>query len=82
MIWANPREVIQYARTSYYYNNMFIIYLYLTFFLILYIVFVFNLEKLQFTISCFTSLVPCLKFTLCNDMAAKTGNRRWPRFKR
>ena len=28
MIWANPREVILYARSSNYYNNMFIIYLF------------------------------------------------------
>ena len=27
MIWANPRDVILYARSSYYYNDMFIIYL-------------------------------------------------------
>ena len=34
MIWANPRDVIQYTRSSYCnsYNNMFIIYLYPTLF--------------------------------------------------
>ena len=34
MIWANPRDVILCARSSYSHNNMFILYLYLTFFLI------------------------------------------------
>ena len=32
MILANPRVVILYARSSYYHNNMFIIYIFLTFF--------------------------------------------------
>ena len=32
MIWANPRAVILYARSSYFYNNMFIICLFPTFY--------------------------------------------------
>ena len=47
MVWHYPRDVILYARSSYYYNNLFIICLFLTFFLILKPVLVFNLEKLQ-----------------------------------
>ena len=35
MVWPHPRDVILYARSSYYYDNMFIICLFLTFFLIL-----------------------------------------------
>ena len=27
MVWPHPRDVILYARSSYYYDNMFIIYL-------------------------------------------------------
>ena len=40
MIWANPRDVILYPRSSCYHNNFFSV-----IFLILYIVLVFNLEK-------------------------------------
>ena len=47
MVWPHPRDVILYARSSYYYENMFIICLYLTFFLILKAVSVFNPEKLR-----------------------------------
>ena len=67
MVWPHPRDVIQYARSSYYYDNMFIICLFLTFFLILKSVLVFNLENLQavchnvtfldVTSTCFQSLV-------------------------
>ena len=32
MVWPHPRDVILYARSSYYYDNMFIICLFLTFF--------------------------------------------------
>ena len=32
MVWPHPRDVILYARSSYFYNNMFIIYLFLTLF--------------------------------------------------
>ena len=46
MVWPHPREVILYARSSYYYDNMFIICLFLTFFLILKPVLVFNSENL------------------------------------
>ena len=77
MVWPHPRDVILYARSSYYFDNMFIICLFPTFFLILKPVLVFNPEKLRerllaVTSSCFPSLVPCLKFTLCN-VAVKTG---------
>ena len=48
MVWPHPRDVILYARSSYYHDNMFIIYaFFLTFFLILKPVLVFNLEKLR-----------------------------------
>ena len=47
MVWPHPRDVILYARSSYYYDNMFIICLFLTFFLILKPVLVFNPEKLR-----------------------------------
>ena len=72
MVWPHPRDVILYARSSYYYDNMFIICLFLTFFLILKPVLVFNPEKLRERLP---SLVPCLPFTLRN-VAAKSGNRR------
>ena len=29
MVWPHPRDVILYARSGYFYNNMFIIYLFL-----------------------------------------------------
>ena len=45
MVWPHPRDVILYARSSNYYDNMFIICLFLTFFLILKPVLVFNPEK-------------------------------------
>ena len=45
MVWPHPRDVILYARSSYYYDNMFIICLFLTFFPILKPVLVFNPEK-------------------------------------
>ena len=45
MVWPHPRDVILYARSSYYYDNMFIICLFLIFFLILKPVLVFNPEK-------------------------------------
>ena len=47
MVWPHPRDVIQYARSSYYFDNMFIICLFLTFSLILKPVLVFNPEKLR-----------------------------------
>ena len=47
MVWPRPRDVILYARSSYYYDKMFIICLFLTFFLILKPVLVFNPEKLR-----------------------------------
>ena len=45
MVWPRPLDVILYARSSYYYDNMFIICLFLIFFLILKPVLVFNPEK-------------------------------------
>ena len=45
MVWPHPRDVILYARSSYYYDNMFIICLFLTFFLILKPVLFFNSKK-------------------------------------
>ena len=45
MVWPHSRDVILYARSSYYYDNMFIICLFLTFFLIFKPVLVFNPEK-------------------------------------
>ena len=35
MVWPHPRDVILYARSSYYYDNMFIICRFMTLFLIL-----------------------------------------------
>ena len=49
MVWPHPRDVILYARSSYFYDNMFIICLFLTFFLILKPVLVFNPEKIAGT---------------------------------
>ena len=46
MVWPHPRDAILYTRSSYYFDNMFIICLFLTFFLILKPVLVFNPEKL------------------------------------
>ena len=45
MIWANPPDVILYARSSYYYNNMCIIYLFSNIIQILSIVLVFDPEN-------------------------------------
>ena len=47
MVRPHPRDVILYARLSYYNDNMFIICLFLTFFVILKPVLVFNPEKLR-----------------------------------
>ena len=49
MVWPHPRDMILYARSSYYYDNMFIICLFLTFFRILKPVLVFNPEKITGT---------------------------------
>ena len=85
MVWPHPRDVILFTRSSYYYDDMFINSLFLTFFLILKPVLVFNPEKIAGTLpkryfldvksTYFPSLVPCLQFTLRN-VAAKAGNRR------
>ena len=62
MIWAYPRDRILYPRASYYYKNMFIIYIpfighHSDFIKII------QSRKIDVTSSCFPSLVPCLKFT-------------------
>ena len=74
MVWPHPRDVMLYARSSYYYDNMFIICLFLTFFPILKPALVFNPENcgnvchnvtfLDVTSTYFPSLVPCLQFTV------------------
>ena len=85
MVWPHPRDVILSPDQL----TIMIIYLlyalFLTFFLILKPVWSliwqkcgnvgFNVTFLDIMSSCFQSLVPCLKFTLCY-VAAKTGNRR------
>ena len=82
MVWPHPRDVILYARSSYYYDIMFII---CPFSDILSDFQTFNPEKLRerlpnftfldVTSTCFPSLVPCLQFTLRN-VTVKAGNRR------
>ena len=47
MVWPRPRDVIQYDRSSYYYDNMFIICLFVTFFLILKPDLAFKPEKMR-----------------------------------
>ena len=47
LVWPHPVDVILYARSSYYYDNMFIICLFLKFFLILKPVIIFNPEILR-----------------------------------
>ena len=80
MVWPHPRDVLLYARSIYYFDNEFIICLFLT---LIWFYSLFwpltpkncgkvrhNVTFLDVTSSCFPSLVPCLKFTLCN-IAAK-----------
>ena len=87
MVWPHPRDVILYARSSYYYDNMFIICLFsdiLSDFktcigiLSRKIAGTFNIT-LRFLTSrqhvFRRSLVPCLQFSLRN-VATKAGNRR------
>ena len=79
MVWPHPRDVILCAKSSYFYNNMFIIYLFLTlfgFYNLFWSLFPKNCENvyhhvtfLDVTSSCFPSQVPCLKFTLHNIVA-------------
>ena len=86
MVWPHPRDVILYARSSYYYDNMFIICLFSDILSDFKTCLIFNPEKLRNVChnaitfldvrsTCFPSLVPCLQFTLSN-VAAKSGNRR------
>ena len=87
MIRANPQDVMLYNRSSNYYNNMFITYLFSDFINVL----VFNPEKggnlcifvslLDVTPLSLPSLIRSLKFTFCH-VSTKTGTRRKLRFKR
>ena len=84
MVWAYPRDVILYARSSYCYNNMFIIYPFsdiILFYKLFWSLIQKNCGNVchyvtfhDVTSSCFLSLAPCLKFSLLN-VAAKAGNR-------
>ena len=84
---GSSHGMVSSTRSICYYNNMFIIYLFSEIFRILSIVLVFNPEKIVGTFaltlsfdntsSCFPSLVPCLKLSLCN-VTPKTGNQRLP----
>ena len=86
MVWPHPRDVILYTRSSYYYDNMFIICLFydiLSDFKTLFLSLIpkncgkvyHNVTFLDVTSTCFPSLVPCLQLTLRN-VAAKAGNPR------
>ena len=93
MVWPHPRDVILYARSSYFYDNMLIICLFSNILSDFKTCFGLKSRKiagkftltLRFLTSCqhfFLSLVPCLQFTLRNVTAkAGTCNRRQPRFK-
>ena len=77
MIWSNQRDVILYARSNDYYNNMFIKCLFPTFYTLFWSLIqkscgnvCHNVMFHDITSSCFPSLVPCLKFFLRN-VAAK-----------
>ena len=85
MLWPHPRDVILYARSSYYYDNMFIICLFsdiLSDFKTCFWSLIpkkcgnvcHNVTFPDVKSTCFPSLVPCLQFTLRN-VAAKAGNR-------
>ena len=73
MVWPHPRDVILYARSSYYYDNMFIICLFADILSDLKPVLVFNPENggnvynnvtsLDVTSTSYPFLVPCLQFT-------------------
>ena len=82
-VWSRLLDVIQYARSSYCYDNIFIIYPFPTLFW-LYKVFWSLIQKqcgnvclyvsfLDVTLSCFQSLFSCLKFNLRNA-TRKTGS--------
>ena len=71
MVWPHPRDVILYARSSYYCDDMFIICLFLTLFLILKPVLVYNPKiagTFAITLRFLTSRqhVFCLWFCACN----------------
>ena len=79
MVWPHPREVILYPRSSYYYDNKFIICLSLTFFLILKPVLVFNPKKLRsLTLRFLTSRqhVVRLWFHACNLLYATSPQKQ------
>ena len=74
MVWPHPQDVILYARSSYFYDNMFIICLFLTFFMILKLVWsvipkncgniCHNVTFLDATSTCFPPLIPCLQLRI------------------
>ena len=85
MVWPHPPDVILCARSSYYFDNMFIICLFsdiLSDFKTCFGLssrknvgtFAITLRFFDVTSICFPSLVPCSQFTLRN-VAAKAGNR-------
>ena len=78
MVWPHPRDLILYARSSYYYDNMFIICLFLTCFLILKLVLVFNPENCG-NVCHNVTFIDATFFSVSGSMLA--GNRRKPRFK-
>ena len=81
MVRPHPRDVILYARSSYYYNKILHYIPFSETIVILLFVLVFNAKTLRdfchylmfldVTSSCFPSLVPCLKFL--GNVAAKPG---------
>ena len=81
MVWPHPRDVILYARSSYYFDNMFIICLFSDILSDFKIIpkncgnVCHNVTFLDVTSTCFPCLVPCSQFNLRN-LAAKAGNRR------
>ena len=86
MVWPHPRDVILYARSPYYFDNMFIICLFsdiLSDFKTCFGLLIpkncgnvcHNVTIFDVMSTCFPSLVPCSQFTL-RKVAAKAGNRR------
>ena len=82
MVWPHPRDVKLYARSSYYYDNMFIIchfYDIISDFKTCSLIpkncgnVCHNVALLDVTSTCFPALVTCLQFTLRN-VAEKADN--------